>query len=123
MATIRPIIALSGNGIARTDMSQVKPRTAFVFAGGGSLGAVQVGMLRELLHAGVNADFVVGSSVGAMNAAHFAGAANFAGVDKLEKIWRELRRRDVFPVTLRSVFRCIGGGDNFIDPTRRFHRT
>jgi NTE family protein len=49
-------------------MSNVKQRTAFVFAGGGSLGAVQVGMLRELLHAGVRADFVVGSSVGAMNA-------------------------------------------------------
>jgi hypothetical protein len=32
-------------------------RTAFVFAGGGSLGAVQVGMLRELMHAAVSADF------------------------------------------------------------------
>jgi NTE family protein len=98
-------------------MSNVKQRTAFVFAGGGSLGAVQVGMLRELLHAGVRADFVVGSSVGAMNAAYFAGAADFAGVDKLEKIWRGLRRRDVFPVTLRGALRCIGGADNFIDPT------
>jgi predicted acylesterase/phospholipase RssA len=66
-------------------MSNVKQRTAFVFAGGGSLGAVQVGMLRELLHAGVRADFVIGSSVGAMNAAYFAGAADLAGVDKLEK--------------------------------------
>jgi NTE family protein len=38
------------------------------------LAAVQVGMLRELLHAGVKPDFVVGSSIGAMNAAYFAGA-------------------------------------------------
>ena len=43
-------------------------RTAFVFAGGGSLGADQVGMLHELMHAGVSADLVLGSSVGAMNA-------------------------------------------------------
>ena len=45
-------------------MSYSTQKTAFVFAGGGSLGAVQVGMLRELMHAGVSADFVVGSSVG-----------------------------------------------------------
>ena len=30
-------------------MSHAAQRTAFVFAGGGSLGAVQVGMLRERL--------------------------------------------------------------------------
>jgi NTE family protein len=42
------------------------PRTAFVFAGGGSFGAVQVGMLRSLVAHGVKADMVVGSSVGAM---------------------------------------------------------
>ncbi len=77
-------------------------KTAFVFAGGGSLGAVQVGMLRELLRAGIKADLVVGSSVGAMNAAYFAGAADAAGIDKLERTWRGLRRHDVFPVTLRS---------------------
>ena len=98
-------------------MSYATQKTAFVFAGGGSLGAVQVGMLRELLRAGVNADFVVGSSVGAMNAAYFAGAPNAAGVDKLEKIWRGLRRHDVFPLTLRSVLGFMGGADNLIDPS------
>ena len=38
--------------------------TAFVLAGGGSIGAVQVGMLRELLAQGVAPDLVVGSSGG-----------------------------------------------------------
>jgi len=98
-------------------MSCATQKTAFVFAGGGSLGAVQVGMLRELMRAGVNADFVVGSSVGAMNAAYFAGAPHAAGVDKLEGIWRGLRRHDVFPITLRSVFGFARGADNLIDPS------
>ena len=66
-------------------MSAAAQRTAFVFAGGGSLGAVQVGMLRELMHAGVSADLVVGFSVGAMNAAYFAGAPNAAGVRQTGK--------------------------------------
>jgi NTE family protein len=47
-------------------MTPTAAKTAFVFAGGGSLGAIQVGMLRTLLSYGVRPDFVVGSSVGAI---------------------------------------------------------
>jgi NTE family protein len=98
-------------------MTSNSRKTAFVFAGGGSLGAIQVGMLRELLNAGVQADLVVGSSVGALNATYFASAPSSAGVEKLEGIWRGLRRRDVFPITIRSMLGVIGGADNLIDPS------
>jgi len=98
-------------------MSDAAQRTAFVFAGGGSLGAIQVGMLRELMRHGLNADFVVGSSVGALNAAYYAGAPNAAGVDKLERIWCGLRRNDVFPVTLRGLLRFASGEGHLIDPS------
>src|SRR5271169_4784259 len=97
-------------------MPHTTQRTAFVFAGGGSLGAVQVGMLRELMRVGLTADLVVGSSVGAINATYFAGTPNAAGVDKLEEIWRGLRRNDVFPVGPRSVLAFISGRGNLIDP-------
>ena len=83
-------------------MSQAAQTTAFVFAGGGSLGAVQVGMLRELMHAGVSADLVLGSSVGAMNAAYFAGAPHAAGVNKLEEVWRGLRRHECFQLRFEA---------------------
>jgi predicted acylesterase/phospholipase RssA len=36
--------------------------TAFVLAGGGSLGAVEAGMLRAVIEHGDKADFVVGAS-------------------------------------------------------------
>jgi NTE family protein len=97
-------------------MRHAYQKTAFVFAGGGSLGAIQVGMLRELTRSGVSADFVVGSSVGAVNASYFAGAPDSVGVEKLEGIWLGLRRRDVFPVTLRSLLGIVGGHDNLIEP-------
>ena len=80
-----------------------QPKTAFVFAGGGSLGAVQVGMLRSLVARGVKADMVVGSSVGAMNGAYYAGAPTAEGVEQLATIWRGLRRRDIFPITPRAL--------------------
>jgi NTE family protein len=98
-------------------MSGIAHRTAFVFAGGGSLGAVQVGMLRELMRCGLDADFVVGSSVGALNAAYFAAAPNAVGVEKLACVWCSLRRHDVFPVTLRSMLRFVAGQDHLIDPS------
>lgn len=84
-----------------TEGSQSK--TAFVFAGGGSFGAVQVGMLRSLASRGITADMVVGSSVGALNGAYYAGNPTPDGVKKLEAIWRRLRRRDVFPVDWRTM--------------------
>src|SRR6516164_1880777 len=98
-------------------MACASRRTAFVFAGGGSLGAVQVGMLRELLNTRICADLVVGSSVGALNATYFATAPHAAGLDKLEKIWRGLRRHDVFPITIRSLMGFIAGADSLIDPS------
>ena len=78
-------------------------KTAFVFAGGGSFGAIQVGMLHSLVANGVSADMVVGSSVGAINGAYYAGAPTLKGVLELETVWRRLTRRDVFPITWQTL--------------------
>ena len=97
------------------------PKTAFVFAGGGSFGCIQVGMLRALVAHGVTADMVVGSSVGAMNAAYYAGTPTAEGVEKLAAIWRSLRRQDVFPITLRTLIGFIRRRDFLVaaDGVRR----
>ena len=78
-------------------------QTAFVFAGGGSFGAIQVGMLQSLAAHGVGADMVVGSSVGALNGAFYAGDPTVDGMERLGEIWRGLRRHDVFPMTWRTL--------------------
>jgi NTE family protein len=91
--------------------------TAFVFAGGGSLGAVEVGMLKALVERSVRPDFVVGASVGAINAAYFAGSPDAAGVERLAGIWRRLRRADVFPVSLMQGLRGLLRGRAFLDPS------
>jgi NTE family protein len=78
-------------------------KTAFVFAGGGSFGAIQVGMMHSLAAHGISADMVVGSSVGAINGAFYAGNPTLKGVQQLETIWRGLQRHDVFPITWRTL--------------------
>lgn len=89
-------------------------KTAFVLAGGGSLGAIQVGMMHALAANGISANMVVGSSVGAINGAYYAGAPTLKGVLELETIWRGLRRRDVFPVTWRTLVGFIRRRDFLI---------
>lgn len=56
--------------------SSTATSTALVLAGGGSFGAMQVGMLRALVTHGLVLDLVVGSSVGAINGAYYAGEPN-----------------------------------------------
>jgi NTE family protein len=92
----------------------VQPKTAFVFAGGGSFGAIQVDMMHALAAHGISADMVVGSSVGALNGAYYAGDPTLKGVLQLETIWRGLSRHDVFPITWRTLLGFIWRGDFLI---------
>ena len=89
-------------------------KTAFVFAGGGSFGAIQVGMMHSLAAHGVSADMVVGSSVGALNGAYYAGDPTLKGVLQLETIWRGLTRHDVFPITWRTMLGFVWRRDFLI---------
>ena len=93
-----------------------QPKTAFVFAGGGSFGAIQVGMLHSLVSHGITADMVFGSSVGALNGAYYAGAPTLQGVRELEAIWRSLRRQDIFPVTWRTLLGFVRRRDFLVTP-------
>lgn len=72
-------------------------RTAFVLSGGGPYGALQVGMLRALLERSIVPDFIVGSSVGAVNGALLAFDPTPGGVARLSAIWQNLDDDDIFP--------------------------
>jgi NTE family protein len=86
------------------------PRTAFVLAGGASLGAMQVGMLRALYERGIAPDLLVGTSAGALNAAFIASRPQtMTTAEELAHVWRGLRRDDIFPLHPRAL---IGGLTN-----------
>jgi NTE family protein len=72
-------------------------RTAFVLAGGGSRGAVQVGMLQELIARDIQADRVFGASVGAINGACYAGQPTPENAERMATIWRAVKGTDIFP--------------------------
>ena len=98
-------------------MTTAAPRTAFVLAGGGSLGAVEVGMLHALTDSGLRPDFVVGASAGAINGAYFASDPTAHGVARLDQLWRGLIRRHVMPMRLSDLFRIAMRRDYLVDPS------
>lgn len=102
------VIALSSSGESHS------AKTAFVFAGGGSFGAIQVGMMASLVRRGITADMVVGSSVGALNGAFYASDPTIDGVERLANVWRGLKREDVFPVSVWSLLSFLWRRDFLI---------
>ncbi|TMG33050.1 MAG: patatin-like phospholipase family protein, partial [Chloroflexi bacterium] len=80
-----------------------KERTAFALSGGGARGALQVGMLRALLAAGIRPDFVVGVSIGAWNAAWLAHRPELGWVEKLDTVWRQVTRGSLDMVWWRAA--------------------
>jgi len=71
-------------------------RTVLVLGGGGGRGAAQLGVLRALAKRGIEPDAVVGTSVGALNAAAIAAVGLQAAVPLLERIWASEQTRAVF---------------------------
>jgi NTE family protein len=90
-------------------------RCAFVLSGGGSLGAVQVGMLRALFENDRRPELLVGTSVGAVNAAWVAARPEPEAMDDLTEIWLSLRRNDVFPLSpVTGALGLLGQSNHFI---------
>lgn len=89
--------------------------TAFVLSGGGSLGAVEVGMLLALAEHSIVPDLLVGTSVGAVNAGWIAGGATLADVERLAEVWMSIRREDVFPTApLRGLLGFLGRRNHLV---------
>lgn len=92
----------------------MKRSLAFVLAGGGARGALQVGALRALLDARIRPDLIVGVSVGAINAA-FLGLHGYTpeALDLLESAWFAAAKTELLPpnpawLTMRVFFNRIG---------------
>ncbi len=88
--------------------------TAFVLSGGASLGAVQVGMLQSLAERGVEPDLVVGTSVGALNAAWVASHPEPERLYDLATLWRTMRFDHLFPVRPAGAIRGLLARRNYL---------
>jgi NTE family protein len=87
---------------------------AFVLGGGGARGALQLGALRALFEAGFKPDLLVGTSIGAVNAAGLAlWGTDLAGIEYLERAYQEVADAHVMdPRLARITLRALSGRPN-----------
>ncbi|HJQ55328.1 MAG TPA: patatin-like phospholipase family protein [Vineibacter sp.] len=73
-------------------------QVVLVFQGGGALGAYQAGVYQALHEAGIEPDWIVGTSIGAINAALIAGNEPQNRLPRLEEFWRRMQDRGFWQV-------------------------
>src|SRR4051812_6344313 len=99
--------------------TRAEPTTAFVLSGGASLGALHAGMLHALYERGITADLLVGTSVGALNAAFVASRPQTPATARdLGRVWRGVQREDAFPVSVRTLVGGLSGQRDHLVPAR-----
>lgn len=78
----------------------MKKKLTFALGGGGARGALQAGALRALLQADIQPDFLVGTSIGSVNAI-FMAMHGFSPqtLDKLDAAWLTVAKANLFPAS------------------------
>jgi NTE family protein len=99
-------------------------RTILVFQGGGALGAYQAGVYEALIDAGRQPDWVVGTSIGAINGALIAANPPEHRLASLREFWRRMSDgvgglevwNALFGIGLRNLAMLTFGLQGFFEP-------
>jgi NTE family protein len=104
--------------------AQEQRQIVLVFQGGGALGAYQAGVYQALHESGIEPDWIIGTSIGAINASLIAGNEPENRLDRLEEFWRRMRRREFSGLsnwpgladTMSYWSTLLGGITGFFEP-------
>ena len=109
---------------AATSRSPGERQIVLVFQGGGALGAYQAGVYQALHEAGIEPDWIIGTSIGAINASLIAGNEPENRLARLEEFWRRMDAQGIVgAVDLAGTVRhasywstLLGGIPGFFEP-------
>jgi NTE family protein len=111
-------------------------QVVLVFQGGGALGSYQAGVYQALHEASIEPDWVIGTSIGAINACLIAGNRREDRIAKLEEFWSRVESRPAwdpggawdfggvlsgFSDALSNLSTVIGGIPAFFQPNPLAH--
>src|SRR5438477_1167729 len=98
------------NAIQDRNASNVRPlgkadpgQVVLVLQDGGALGSYQAGVYQALHEADIEPDWIIGTSIGAINASLIAGNAPQNRLSRLREFWKKMEQspvwsfRDIFP--------------------------
>jgi NTE family protein len=109
----------SSQGSGAAEQSKPAGKVAFVLSGGGNRGALEVGVLLALLEHKIRPRILVGTSVGAINAAAMAMNPTLEGAHWLEDRWRRVTRKAILPDSYLSMVRRLVSGESGLFTNKR----
>lgn len=91
-------LEISGSNPASKDVrgEAEHGQTVVVLQGGGALGAYQAGVYHALHDAGIEPDWLIGTSIGAINAALIAGNAPGDRLNALDEFWHRMSHKSLW---------------------------
>jgi NTE family protein len=126
MTIVQKIRAAEPAGMAKTEKAASGPgQIVLVLQGGGALGAYQAGVYQALHEAGLEPDWVIGTSIGAINAGIIAGNEVNNRLAKLRQFWQRVERREILDFAspwrnavdaVSNFTTLIGGIPGFFEP-------
>jgi NTE family protein len=84
------------NGTEPAHAADGHGRIVLVLQGGGALGAYQAGVYQALHEAGIEPDWIIGTSIGAINAALIAGNERENRIPALREFWRRMAHKSIW---------------------------
>src|ERR1700732_4239717 len=105
-------------------------QVVLVLQGGGALGSYQAGVYQALHEASIEPDWIIGTSIGAINAGLIAGNRRGARMAKLKEFWKRGESRCIWDLggtsagfshafANWSIF--VGGIPGFFEPNLQAH--
>ena len=90
-----------------------KNKIALVLCGGGSQGVAEIGFYRALTEKGIKPDFIIGTSVGAINGAFIASGLD---IDQIKELWLEISHQKLYRLNPELLWKW-GNATSLFKPT------
>src|ERR1700736_18515 len=90
----------------RKDRAALPGEVVVVMQGGGAPGCYQAGAYHALHEAGIEPDWIIGTSIGAINGAIIAGNAFETRLDCIREFWARIERK---PFWAHTPFALMAG--------------
>lgn len=109
---------VAGQSVCELEKAAAGPaQTVLVLQGGGALGAYHGGVYQALHEAGIEPDWIIGTSIGAINASIIAGNNGDDRLPKLQEFWRRVQRKRILgaPFPWPEFHEALSGWTTLID--------